>query len=406
MFKNFSRHSKILFCAYFGLLLMFSIFSFGLTTPNLILINTTWFSSFQFWMWNHFYHNRHLVSVVFSIFITLFFLIYFLLIKSFSKNKPISLKQQITLILLLSTPLLFSSNILSNDVFNYIFNSRIVLKYQANPHLKTALDYPSDNWTRFMHNTHTPAPYGYVWTALSLIPYIFGAGKFLVTWLSFRLFIILSLILSSVAISTLYTSQSNKHINLKKWSLFFFNPLVILEVVNNFHNDLWMMAPIVLSIALFIHKKENFVWSLLLFIFSVAVKFSSLALLPLILIIIFSKLKLSKLNQLVKKITNLIPEIASILMFLPLFTARSQQFHPWYFLWVLIWAPSIKNRYIKNSILIFSITSLFRYLPWLQNNGYSQEILIQQKIITWSAIPISLIYFLLMRATHKIHAKN
>lgn len=406
MFKNFSRHSKLLLCVYFGLLLLFSIFSFGLTTPNLILINTTWFSSFQFWMWNVFYNNRDLASMTFFVFISLFFLIYFLLIKSFSKTNPISAKEQILLILLMSAPLLISSNMLSNDVFNYIFNSRMVIKYQANPHLKTALDYPFDNWTRFMHNIHTFAPYGYGWTTLSLIPYLFGVGKFLLTWLSFRLFSILSLALSSVAISTLYTSVHQKQINFKDWSLFFFNPLVLLEVINNFHNDLWMMAPAVISIALLVNKKENFTWSLLLFTFSVSIKYSSLALLPLILIIIISKLKICEQNQLVKKIVKLTPEIAAIFMFLPLLTTRSQQFHPWYLLWVLVWIPSIRNKYIKCSILFFSITSLFRYLPWLLNNGYSQEILIQQKIITWSATLISLIYFLLMSTTQKINAKN
>lgn len=397
MFKNFSQSSKFLFFIYLGLIFLFSIYSFGLTTPNLILINSSWFSIFQFWMWKIFFNNRELASTTFLIFLTFFWILYILLVKSLSMSKSVSIKQQVLLIILISLPLLISSNMLSNDVFNYIFNSRMLIKYQANPHLKTALDFPFDDWTRFMHNIHTAAPYGYGWTGLSLLPYFFGAEKFLLTWLNFKLFSIVSLCISSVAISKLFFNIHKKKLDLQNWAIFFFNPLVLLEVLNNFHNDLWMMAPAVGSIALFLNKKRKLIWPIFLFLFSISIKYSSIALLPIFIIVIISKLNALQNNNILNKIVKFTPEISAFLMFLPLLTSRSQQFHPWYLLWVLIWIPAIKLKSLKIIFITFSVTSIFRYIPWMVNNGYSPEILSQQKIITWSAIPLSLLLYFFLK---------
>lgn len=397
MFKNFSRNSKVFFFIYLGLTGLFAIYSFGLTTPNLILINSNWFSTFQFWMWKNFFNNRELASATFLFFLSFFWILYILLVKSLSKEKPVFIRQQALLIILISLPVLISSNMLSNDVFNYIFNSRMIIKYQANPHLKTALDFPFDDWTRFMHNIHTPAPYGYGWTGVSLLPYFLGAGKFLLTWLNYRLFSLISLIFSSVAISKLYFKIHRKQLDLQNWAIFFLNPLVLIEVLNNFHNDLWMMAPAVASIALLLNKKRCLIWPIFLLLFSISIKYATLALIPIFIIVILSRLKTLQNNNFLKKIVKFTPEISSILMFLPLLTSRSQQFHPWYLLWVLIWIPATKIKILKTLFITFSFTSLFRYIPWMLNNGYSPEILLQQKMITWSAIPLSLLVYFFIK---------
>jgi hypothetical protein len=70
-------------------------------------------------------------------------------------------------------------------------------------------------------------------------------------------------------------------------------------------------------------------------------------------------------------------------MMLPLLTARSQQFHPWYLSWVLVWIPLHKKTMWSWWVLILSLSSLFRYIPWLLNDGFSDAILLQQKGITW-----------------------
>ena len=102
---------------------------------------------------------------------------------------------------------------------------------------------------------------------------------------------------------------------------------------------------------------------------------------------------------------NQLPLLASVLMFLPLFIERSQQFHPWYLLWPLAWIPLIKNNVWKLIIILFSITSLLRYIPWLYMNDYTQQVILQQKIITWSAPVIALILILINRIKKSITVK-
>ncbi len=408
MFSQLSRRSRLLVVLYLILLFLYAIFSFGLTTPNLILINSSWFVAFQNWMWTEFFNHRYVLATVFLILILILFGVYFLLIRSLPKDKKINQKQQLALVLLLSLPLLISYNSLSHDVFNYIFNSRMVVKYQANPHLQTAIEFSHfDDWTRFMHNIHTPAPYGYGWTIISIIPYVFGVGKFLLTWLNFRVFSIVSLMLLSLSINSLSHSIFKKGLTYKKWFLLFFNPLITIEVIGNFHNDLWMMFPAVFALSLMLkavsnnHQQKRFMplvaW--LLYAASIFIKLATLALLPLmILLTLFSFKKFINISSLQKLHVRLkqfvlshLPIIASILMFLPLFTFRSQQFHPWYLLWPLIWLPLIKNKIYLTLLITFSFTSLMRYYPWLRENDYSLQILTAQKYITWSAIAITIV---------------
>ncbi|KUK79917.1 MAG: hypothetical protein XD95_0002 [Microgenomates bacterium 39_7] len=421
MFSQLPKRSRALSAIYLVLLGLYAFFSYGLTAPNLILINANWFLAFQNRMWTEFFNQRDFLAVFYLVSILILFITYLLLVRSLPKDKKINPKQQFILILFFSLPLLISYNSLSFDVFNYIFNSRMVLDYQANPHVRTAIEFSQfDDWTRFMHNIHTPAPYGYGWTVLSLIPYLAGFGKFLVTWLNFRVLSIVSLVFSSFAVNKLNQSLYNKNLSLKRWLMLFLNPLVLIEVVSNSHNDLWMMFPAIYALIFLLEAVKNqkqrkiflcFVaW--LMFFLSVSIKFATLALLPImILLTIFalnSFAKKSKIKILFKMtrqfIKNNLPLISSVLMFLPLFTSRSQRFHPWYLLWPLIWLPLIKNKVYVTLLLVFSFTSLVRYYPWLKMNDYSQQILVTQRYITWSAIAITMILTGLSSIRKKVNA--
>ena len=102
-------------------------------------------------------------------------------------------------------------------------------------------------------------------------------------------------------------------------------------------------------------------------------------------------------NMLVDKYAHIIPLAASFLLFLPLLTARSQQFHPWYLLWPFVWIPFIKNAFWRALLIAFSFSSMLRYLPWLYNGGYDGGVLSQQKSITWG---VALLLLVLMYAIH------
>lgn len=272
----------------------------------------------------------------------------------------------------------------------------MVAVYQVDPHVQVALNFPDDPWTKFMHNTHTTAPYGHGWTYLSLIPYSLGFGKFLSTWLSFRLFNLLPLF--TLAIIYWRNYRQVKPI----WAaLVIFNPLLLIEVISNFHNDLWMMTPAIGALLLLAknqnHKMRFFKATLALIVIGLSmwVKLATLALLPIWFLIVIKPL-LKNIPRFESLLSNW-PYLASIAMFLPLLTVRSQQFHPWYLLWPLTFVPLIRaNRWIKiwmQSLLVLSISSMFRYVPFLWHNNYDGNVLLWQKAITFIPFVLALVYF-------------
>lgn len=402
-------------------LLAFSIWSFGLTDPNLVLTSFEPYLRFQYKMWHFVAEYRQVYTYIYMGIIAWLFMSYFWLVKWLRQGKTkLSFKQLFLWFLVLLLPLLFSYNALSHDVFNYLFNAKMVVLYQSNPHVKVALDFAKDDWTRFMHNTHTPAPYGYGWTMFSLIPFSLGFGKFTLTWLLFRATSIASLILTFIALRS-FAKATKMKIELADLALFFLNPLVLIEIVSSQHNDLWMMAPIIFSFAILARKpSQNFIktliFSSLLFASSISIKYATLALAPLWLVVVavyrFEEQLFQNLRKrfhfpekiinagigfISKKLFSLVPTAAAILMFLPLFTERSQQFLPWYLVWSLVWLPFIKSPIIRSTLLIFSFSSLLRYLPWISEGGYGLETLGQQKMITW-LVPAAWLIFQLAKS--------
>ena len=380
-FPSKSKTNTVL-VIYFLLLTVYTVFSYSLTAPNLTLISWSPFVQFQAWMWKTFFNNRPLLTQTYLALIIALSTTYIQLFKNWPKTKKFNWQLPI----LLSLPLLFSNNALSYDVFNYIFNARMVLVYHANPHLKVALDFANDDWTRFMHNTHTPAPYFYGWTGLSLLPYLAGGGKFLATWLSFRLFSWLSL--GGLSWILIKNSRQNRWL-----SMTLLNPLLLIEVVSNSHNDLWMMVPAVFSMLLISKKQDSKTsfFSFILLLFSTSMKLATLALLPLWLTFIFPWKKI--LPQLQKWLKNNWGFISSVLMFLPLLTPRSKLFLPWYLTWPLIWLPLIDNKWKiwKTSLLILASSVLLRYVPFLWAGNYDGPVYSQQLLITWVPIGIFLL---------------
>jgi len=419
----------ILLVLFFLVLVLYAVFSYILTDPNLVLSSQPIYWNFQTYLWDHFYNNPKFISWSFAFLILMMFLGYAWVV-SILKERKTEFKfdfksKYLWIYTLLISPLVFSYNALSHDIFNYMFNAKMVLVYGANPHIRTAMEFAeTDSWVRFMHNIHTYAPYGYGWTALSLIPSFLGMEKFLPTLFLFRLFMILSIVFLFFAMQHLSRTLNRRNLYLHELALVFFNPLFLLEVISNYHNDLWMMAPAVLAVSMILrlmrvnnaknHLKKSavyFVMASLLLIFSISIKLVTVLIAPLFILGLLVVFFLQKYSELIKSrfrfpiptilvskgllffvswLEKLLPALLAIVLFLPLFTARSQQFLPWYLLWVLPWAPFIRSKILRNLILIFSLSAMLRYLPWLSNSfEYSNEIIFQQKMITWT---IPLIY--------------
>jgi hypothetical protein len=346
-------------------------------------------------MWKTFFNNRELLAQAYFALISFSFFSYLLFVSQLLKHKIKDFKLLLILFLTLAGPLLISNNALSYDAFNYIFNAKMVSVYGEDPHTKVALDFPDDPWIKFMHNTHTTAPYGKAWTLLSLIPFSLGFGKFIITWLIFRLFSLLPL-LTFLLLLWKYQKRINH-----PWTIFLiFNPLILIEVISNFHNDFWMITPAVLSLLILDSKSKNKITfvlktflSLLLLGFSIWIKLATVILIP-IWLMLLSKSKLNMIPRFSQIIRNW-PLLASIGMFVPLLTLRSQQFHPWYLVWTIAFIPFfLKNKISKIwafALLVLSVSSMYRYLPFLYHNNYDGNVLLWQKAISFTPFIIALI---------------
>lgn len=403
--------------SYIVFLTLFSIFSYSLTATNLVLSTNDFFWQFQTYMWDNFFNNRELLSRVYFTLITGAFISYFSLVTFFFKNeagqktKKKNWRLLLGFFLLLALPLLLSSNALSYDVFNYIFNAKMVAVYGQNPHQVTALTFPDDPWIRFMHNTHTTAPYGYGWTLLSLIPFYLGFGKFILTWIAFRIFSVVAL-LALIFIFWLQKEKLNKY-NLL---LFIFNPLLLIEIISNIHNDFWMISSAVASLLIINSIQDGrsnknlklaikVTLSLTLLAMSIFVKLATVVLLPIWLMLLFKKY-LKDIPRFYSMANNW-PLLASLAMFAPLLTLRSQQFHPWYLTWSLAFIPFFKKNKVSeiwaHGLIILSISSMYRYLPFLMNNNFNGDILLQQKETTF--LPLLLYFFFVLMQSLRSYKK-
>lgn len=396
------------FALFFLFILSYTIFSFALTDPNLVLTTNELYWNFQQFMWRNLYHDEKLLSYLFVSIIIGLFILYAHIYSELKEKKeqvPFSLKNKYVLgYLSILLVLIFSYNALSHDIFNYAFNAKMVVQYRANPHEQVALDFQDDNWLRFMHNVHTTAPYGYGWTALSVIIYGFGFGKLLPTLFAFKIAGVLSIVFLWYALEHLSVTLKKRRLYLHELALVFLNPLFLIEVVSNYHNDLWMMAPAVLATSCMLRavtqklsNKQLFMYgavSILLLLFSISIKLVTILLLPFFIFLLGKKLVLQKLpytkilsviaDRILVWATKYVPLVFALLLFVPLFTSRSQQFHPWYLTWTLVWLPFIESRIIKTTVLVFSLSSLLRYVPWLYNSfNYGEVVIRNQKILTW-----------------------
>ena len=387
----------IWFIIYFVVASLYALWSWILTAPNLVLSTRPFYWQLQTYLWENFYADRPFVTTAYICLVFLLCVSWWGVYHFFLRHKT-NFRQFRHLFLITILPFLFSYNALSYDVFNYLFNAKMVIHYHANPHVQTATDFPDDDWTRFMHNVHTPAPYGYGWTVISLVPYLLGLGKFLPTWVLFRLLNVALALLLFHLLGQLQRRQSGQ-IDSARLALFFFNPLFFLEIFANSHNDLMMMVPAFLALSLLwpSEKKLNR-WRLLgagvAYIFSLSIKYATLTLAPLILILLVVNDQPRGLQKQLQKLCHIRTKLlwrhwrtlffdgACLVMFLPLLTSRAQLFHPWYLVWSLTFVPLASQRLTRHSLLLLSFCALIRYVPYLWENGYATHTLICQQMIS------------------------
>lgn len=392
-----NKYWQLLFGFLAGLL---AIWSYQLVDPNLVLFNSHFFYSVQQKFWEV-GANRNWLSASYFLIISFWFGAWIWgYRRGLAKNITKSWKKMFIFILPIVIILWLGMNALSHDIFNYLFNAKMLWQFQADPHQQVALDFSYDPWVRFMHNTHTPAPYGYGWTIISLPPFIASSGIFVLAFWGMKLWMIVALL---VYLYLIWKLMQLEKADLKNYYLLALHPLLLIETVLNGHNDVWMMWPVLLALWLIL-RFGVVMWVpvavLALWLVSINIKLATLVLAPVLGGLYFWSKWGEKLSI---RITNFAkwwrstwPEWSALALLVPLFTARSQRFHPWYLIWSLSFLPFINWKWLRYSLLGLSITALYRYLPWMQANlEYSEVLIFKMQLITWSGALLGLLYYLI-----------
>ncbi|PIS15534.1 hypothetical protein COT62_03170 [Candidatus Roizmanbacteria bacterium CG09_land_8_20_14_0_10_41_9] len=329
------------------------LYSFTLVDLNLTFFNHPFWELFREKVIYIGWFRRDLSWILYLVLILLLFLFNWFFTNRYKKFNPMIIALLVSIALLMSYPFL------SHDFFNYLFDARILTFYHKSPYLFTALDFPADAWTRFMHWTHRTYPYGPTFLIISLIPSFLAGSKFILNYFSFKLMFFLFYFLAVYALNKLN----------KKWAIFFAtHPLVIVEGLINSHNDLIGVCLSILG-GYFILKNQN-LKGRAIFLFSAGIKYITAP-------FVF----LSKNN---KSINTIIFALACLVL---VYLKITSAFHAWYALSLLVFIPFFPN--LISKLNIFFIGLLMSYYPYIRIGEWSSQI--EDTIIFWFLI-INVIY--------------
>lgn len=322
-------------------IILFVIFSYTFThskIPDIIFLNVTLLE------------NSFLRGVVYALFISCFIGWYVYFLRYFSDHQKFS---DFIKVLIISSLLIFSfPGMLSFDIFNYIATARITYLYMENPYIVMPIDFIKDPMLPFMHAANKTALYGPFWISLTVLPYFLGGGIFLLQLLTFK---ILVAVFYFLTVRLLFTMTGNVF----KTALFALCPVVLIETFVSGHNDIVMVY--LLLYGLYLLSKKHFLLSILMLTASILIKFASIVLIPVFIYCAYLSVRKQKIKW------ERIYFLSGIVMFgIFLLSYFREEIYPWYTMWFLVFLPLINvSRTIKILILTFSLSFLFRYIPYM-----------------------------------------
>jgi hypothetical protein len=312
------------------------------------------------------YFNRPVSAQLFVYLVVLLYLFYLLLLERV-KAKKIPAKRLWLLIAVVTVLFSVAYNAFSYDLFNYIFDAKIVTEYQENPYVKKALDFPGDPMLSFMRWTHRVYPYGPVWLGITVPLSFLGLNKFILTFFLFK-FLMAAAFAGTVYYLYKILKKTFPDQALLGTAFFALNPLVLTESLISAHNDIVMVFLAVAAV--YFLTRKHFVIAVFLLLLSIGIKFATVFLLPGFLWVIYLHLRKKEIPW--EKVFLLM-----VLFMIGAVIAASLRtnFQPWYLLLLLPFAALLAH---KKSMLIptvlVSVTALFNYLPFLSTGNWDPPI--------------------------------
>lgn len=384
---------KNILIAYSVIAVLLFLYSFTQVDLGLTLTQASWWQVLQTSFQYVGYFNRPLSAVLYTALVFFMFILYGLLLW-LAHQKKLEKKHVWISLLVTGGVLLFSYSAFSYDIFNYIFDAKIVTYYNLNPYVYKALDFPGDPMLSFMHWTHRVYPYGPIWLAVTVPLSFLGFTFFLPTYFLFK-----ALGVASYLGSVYYISKISKKIfpqsEISNMVFFAFNPLVIIESLVSGHNDIFMLFLALWSFSMLLEKKKMFAFVLILF--SIGIKFATLFLFPVLLIISFWQKKGKNISwDLVVLFISLCMSIAVVL------ASIRTNFQPWYLLLVLPFACLLsKKYYVVIPVFCISFFALLSYAPFLYMGNWDPPIPSLLSVFWMSSVMISTVAVFLYKYVKK-----
>lgn len=310
------------------------------------------------------YFRRDISSVIFLLLLVAFTILYLWIVRMAREGK-LSEKYFWRLTLVVTAILVFSYPAFSYDIYNYMFTAKTVLVYRANPYTVIPLQFASiDPWVNFMRWTHLPSAYTPLWILLSLPPFLFGFGVFILIMWNMKLLLASFYLLATYMIGKILGKEDHKN-KLVGMVIFALNPLILIESIVSPHNDIVMMGIAMLAW----YYRSWFLLSA-----SVGLKLITVVLFP-----VFGNRKWALLAMLAGLI----------------YVIRDREVLPWYWVWIMPFVALLpRNRPLFILSTGVSVGLLLRYLPYLYLGNWDPPAPTAKLWLTIAPVFISLLIVL------------
>ena len=223
---------------------------------------------------------------IYALLITIYIVIYFLIIKNREKICD-NIKQIYKLVIVVSLIFLCVIPFWCSDVFYYLGIGRLSSKYHQNPYYVDMKSYFDNNDVDITNDTvmqkgynnywsGTTVVYGAVWTMICSIISFLSFGNIDFGLLIFKL---VNMMVHVGNCILLYKISKKKIFPL----LYGLNPFVLIEGIGNVHNDMFVVFFMLLALYMSL-KKKDIVLALLFLALATDIKYFSILLLPLVVI--------------------------------------------------------------------------------------------------------------------------
>lgn len=261
---------------------------------------------------------------------------------------------------------------LSNDFFAYLFSEKTILDYHANPYQvppQTFID--KELWFSFLRNIEVTYPYGPVSLLYYLIPiFILSTKRFILDYFGVKLLGAIIFFLTGL----LAYKLNNR--DFKTFSLWFFNPFLVIELLINSHNDLIMISLFVIS-AYFLSKKK-IIHAGFFLVLSILTKFGSFLGLPLLFLSDKRRILLFKLLSL------------GVMVFLQIQTVRPVL--AWYYAWAYMFLLFARLRIWSWIIIsLMGLLLMVNYYPFLKLGNWHGSALIPNAQLIFNVLALCVV---------------